>query len=179
MSTMKKRIPMFLLALAMMVAMALPTFAVETYVYKGIEEGYYTFNVTDSSTKRKLHLNINNQNGTTASSKDDVIIYPQVNSKDQVWYASPQESGRWYLRHALNRSLALNINHSNNNCNLYNPDNNYTYDSNNKKCSDSKLAIGTSILLSDWNLRLGADTSKTWSTAYWDHTGKVWFFTKA
>lgn len=29
MSTMKKRIPMFLLALAMMVAMALPTFAAE------------------------------------------------------------------------------------------------------------------------------------------------------
>ena len=29
MSTMKKRIPMFLLALAMMVAMALPTFAAD------------------------------------------------------------------------------------------------------------------------------------------------------
>ena len=34
MSSMKKRIPMFLLALAMMVAMALPTFADSPSVYK-------------------------------------------------------------------------------------------------------------------------------------------------
>ena len=33
MSTMKKRIPMFLLALAMMVAMALPTFAAVSYTH--------------------------------------------------------------------------------------------------------------------------------------------------
>lgn len=36
MSTMKKRIPMFLLALAMMVAMALPTFADSPSVYSNL-----------------------------------------------------------------------------------------------------------------------------------------------
>ena len=98
MSIMKKRIPMFLLALAIMVAMALPTFAAESRDYVGITAGYYKFNLTSTN----LYLNINNQNAGTASSKDDVIVYKPVSTDDQVWYASPQGDGRWYLRHALN-----------------------------------------------------------------------------
>ena len=174
MSIMKKRIPMFLLALAIMVAMALPTFAAESRDYVGITAGYYKFNLTSTN----LYLNINNQNAGTASSKDDVIVYKPVSTDDQVWYASPQGDGRWYLRHALNPALALNINHSNNNCNLYSPNNNYSYDSNGQKCSDSKLMIGTSILLTDWDMRLYADSSSSWSAAYWNHNGEIWSFTK-
>jgi len=51
MSTMKKRIPMFLLALAMMVAMALPTFA---DVNIG-SQGYYVFRTPNNN---RLYLNL-------------------------------------------------------------------------------------------------------------------------
>ena len=52
MSTMKKRIPMFLLALAMMVAMALPTFADEIQPRANL---YSTYSVRSVSQGRFLH----------------------------------------------------------------------------------------------------------------------------
>ena len=57
MSTMKKRIPMFLLALAMMVAMALPTFADSPSVYSNlgdsvssVQNTYYQLNAATERT---------------------------------------------------------------------------------------------------------------------------------
>ncbi len=57
MSSMKKRIPMFLLALAMMVAMALPTFADSPSVYSSlgdsvssVQNTYYQLNAATEGT---------------------------------------------------------------------------------------------------------------------------------
>jgi len=55
MSTMKKRIPMFLLALAMMVAMALPTFAADynnsLATYNSIRYGSCSLNINGNNSK--------------------------------------------------------------------------------------------------------------------------------
>ena len=73
MSTMKKRIPMFLLALAMMVAMALPTFA---DVNIG-SQGYYVFRTPNNN---RLYLNPETQ----VHYKVDALHYIKHHSGEMI-----------------------------------------------------------------------------------------------
>ena len=77
MSTMKKRIPMFLLALAMMVAMALPTFAAD---YNNSLATYNSIRYGSCS------LNINGNN--VVYDNQNVNLYTTNYSNDQIWFGN-------------------------------------------------------------------------------------------
>lgn len=79
MSTMKKRIPMFLLALAMMVAMALPTFAAD---YNNSLATYNSIRYGSCS------LNINGNN--VVYDNQNVNLYTTNYSNDQIWFGNSQ-----------------------------------------------------------------------------------------
>ena len=81
MSTMKKRIPMFLLALAIMVAMALPTFAAD---YNNSLAGYNRLIYGSCS------LNISGNN--VVYNNQNVNLYTTNYSNDQTWFGIPQQN---------------------------------------------------------------------------------------
>ena len=142
MSTMKKRIPMFLLALAMMVAMALPTFAAS--------------DVTTSS-KRHLYSNVRGQylnlEGSGSAYKNrNVTVYSYTSDDDQYWYIQNRGNGlKVYSAKsdAQGNAYTLNINTQTYNCNIY-PD----MASNN---SDSQ--VSTSGRSSSFEISLARNTS--------------------
>ena len=84
MSTIRKRIPMFLFALAMMVAMALPTFAAEPRA------------LLDVPTKTKVHITSRNYSSAYLNVENKASI---VQSGDTVgvWSNTGDDSQRWYI----------------------------------------------------------------------------------
>lgn len=149
--------------------------APEPYAYVGVEDGhFYSFYPTSSP---GYFLNINNNSSGTALIRDRVILYPNAYNEDQVWKVTKSSNGNWYLRSSLNPSLALNINHTGNVCNLYPPENNYTYDGNGVKRSDSDLLIALAIKLIDWNMYLTAPYQNQVCQTYWSASDQiVWSF---
>ena len=83
MSTMKKRIPMFLLALAMMVVMALPAFADSDVTTSGKKHFY--------SNMRGQYLNLEG-NGAAYKNRN-VTVYTYTNDDDQYWYIQNRGNG--------------------------------------------------------------------------------------
>ena len=83
MSTMKKRIPMFLLALAMMVVMALPAFADSDVTTSGKKHFY--------SNMRGQYLNLEG-NGAAYKNRN-VTVYTYTNDVDQYWYIQNRGNG--------------------------------------------------------------------------------------
>ena len=142
MSTMKKRIPMFLLALAMMVAMALPTFAASDVTTSSKKHFY--------SNMRGQYLNLE---GSGAAYKNrNVTIYTYTNDDDQCWYIQNRGNGlKVYSAKsdAQGNAYTLNMNTKTYNCNIY-PD----IASNN---SDSQVStVGT---WSSFRISLARDAS--------------------
>lgn len=106
MSTMKKRIPMFLLALAMMIAMALPTFAA---VARAVP--------TNTST---LFISANSQGVLTAATygnagnNDPVYAWSEMTDANestvvsQIWVVQNHAKGL-IVKPSSNQSLSLNV----------------------------------------------------------------------
>lgn len=111
MSTIKKRIPMFLLALAMMVAMALPTFAAEPRA------------LLDVPTKTKVHITSRAYSSAYLNVENTA---PIVKSGDTVgvWSNTGDDSQRWYIEaiDAGNRLYRVGCyNHTDLTLNIYSP----------------------------------------------------------
>lgn len=85
-------------------------------------------------------------NGQVSPNRN-VNLYTNLNSKDQTWYETTRVSGRTVMATALDTSYALNILHTNNNCDIYEYANNFT---NGKSDSDVYWLNGR-IHLTDWS----------------------------
>ena len=112
MSTMKKRIPMFLLSLAMMVVMALPAFADSDVTTSGKKHFY--------SNMRGQYLNLEG-NGAAYKNRN-VTVYTYTNDDDQYWYIQNRGNGlKVYSAKsdAQGNAYALNMNTNTSNCNIY------------------------------------------------------------
>ena len=111
MSTMKKRIPMFLLALAMMVAMALPTFAASPPYSARV----WIYNCENSMP------NLNAACESQPTDHTNVTMWSNTNSDTQRWdlRAIDTTKNLCYIRNYANTQYALNIYRVNNNCDLF------------------------------------------------------------
>lgn len=177
MMTFKRRFTAILLCLVYSFMLGISASAEEPSVEQAIQPraavttGNYSFYINSTD----MYLNINNNNSGTASVGDRVIIYDHVYTNDEVWTLTAAGDGCFYVRSALNPVVALNYYHdASNHCTLFPPENNYTYDSNGVRCSDSKLQVATSILLIDWNLRLDSPKADTMCDTQWTYPGRVW-----
>lgn len=101
MSTMKKRIPMFLLALAMMVAMALPTFAASPPYSARV----WIYNCENSMP------NLNAACESQPTDHTNVTMWSNTNSDTQRWdlRAIDTTKNLCYIRNYANTQYALNI----------------------------------------------------------------------
>ena len=111
MSTMKKRLPMFLLALAMMVAMALPTFAASPPYSARV----WIYNCENSMP------NLNAACESQPTDHTNVTMWSNTNSDTQRWdlRAIDTTKNLCYIRNYANTQYALNIYRVNNNCDLF------------------------------------------------------------
>lgn len=111
MSTMKKRISMFLLALAMMVAMALPTFAASPPYSARV----WIYNCENSMP------NLNAACESQPTDHTNVTMWSNTNSDTQRWdlRAIDTTKNLCYIRNYANTQYALNIYRVNNNCDLF------------------------------------------------------------
>ena len=108
MSTIKKRIPMFLLALAMMVAMALPTFAAEPRALLDVPTNTKV-HIT-SCAYSSAYLNVENT-APIVKSGDTVGVWSNTGDDSQRWYIEAIDAGnRLYRVGCYNHTdLTLNI----------------------------------------------------------------------
>lgn len=108
MSTMKKRIPMFLLSLAMMVAMALPTFAAQ------VGPNYYsmTYRPYHSISSSNNYLNVARDSTTVSALGKPLILWettsPSTDQKFNEVYRVVNSKAGFVLEFAADTTLAVN-----------------------------------------------------------------------
>lgn len=114
--------------------------------------------------------NVNNNNGSSASSGNRVILYSNVPTNDQKWRVDVVPGG-YYVRTMLDPSLAMNYYHSSDNkCTLNPPENNYTDGK-----SDSLINFNfDAITLVDWSRNLNFTEYKINQGGVWDYMGNIW-----
>ena len=103
MSSMKKRIPMFLLALAMMVAMALPTFADSPSVYSSLGDSV--------SSVQNTYYQLNAATEGTPVAGTLLTMWHNTGSNTQRWdiVTCPGTAYYWF-QNAANKSVVISYN---------------------------------------------------------------------
>lgn len=175
---MKKKMLAILMCLALAAAMAVPAFAdtpsapkannTSAPVAAGIQPrtnvGVQSFQLLGTS----LYLNINNSSHPgKALANDPVIIWNYTTADDQKWDLWFGGDGGYYFRPSLNLTVAMNINHAQNQCTLFSPSGNYT---NGKSDSDIYMN-GSRLQLSAWGYQLTNSIPQSGYASYWTGSG--------
>ena len=115
-----------------------------------------------------LYLNVDNSaHPNSVAANDTVIIWNYTSGSDQKWNLWYGGSGGYYFRHSLNLNLAMNINHAQNKCTLFNPVNNMTQGK-----SDSDIYMnGSKLQLSAWGYQLTNSILQPGYACYWTSNG--------
>lgn len=167
MSRFKKRALSLLLVPAIAVTMAVPTFA-ETF-----DNGTHEYHIRNNDLSSYNYLNMEGSGDPTSGR--NVTVYSRSTDGDQLWYITDAGNGKKVYNSKKDTSgnrYTLNINNSNNNCNVY-PD----LSSNN---TDSVVAISGSM--ASFSVRLSKHSGLYYLYAYkdgsrdvrWGSTRQTW-----
>lgn len=116
MKTLTKKILTVCLTLAMACTLAIPAFA-------DFDNGYHAYHIRNVSMGGNNYMNMEGS-GTPYNGRD-VTVYSRTNDGDQLWSIADRGNGKKVYNSktdSAGNSYTLNINNSNNNCNVYKDD---------------------------------------------------------
>lgn len=113
MKTLKKKLLALCVSLAMACAVAVPAFA-------DFDNGYNAYHIRDESMGGNNYMNMEGSGGPYNGR--DVTVYARTDDGDQLWSIANRGNGKKVYNSktdSAGNSYTLNINNSNNNCNVY------------------------------------------------------------
>lgn len=147
MKTLNKKILTSFLALMMAIAMAVPAFASEL--------------VPSNPAGQNFCANV--YGNSEVSDNRNVMLYTRLGSRDQNWYMQTDLSGHEVMVTSLHPDYALNINHSNNNCDILRYEGNLY----NGKSDSGVYWNNGYLILTDWGYSLAYQKLTSGGNIYW------------
>lgn len=147
MKNLNKKILTACLALMVAVAMAVPTFAAEL--------------IPENSAGNNLCANV--YGNSEVSDNRNVMLYTRLGSRDQRWYMQTDSSGYEVMVTSLHPDYALNINHSNNNCDIFRYAGNFY----NGKSDSGVYWYNGYLILTDWQYSMAYQSLTSGGNIYW------------